>query len=173
MAILLNMSKKTAHKYVCIQTLFQGEEKTSFQNSSWGNARNLVFETCKGIAQGLFRSYFAEHTSSSYDINTCLLTLCLLLLLTRLESACCVLVEKKVNLLLIRSKVGQTCTECPTSPHYECNPDKYGRTGTMNNTLPSTSLLCGNGQHTKHYNDIIANCMSYFLESADYAETKE
>ena len=68
----------------------------------------MLFETCKGFgqfAQGLISSYFAEHTlqAAMKLSNTGLLTPCLLLLPTRLESACCVLVAKKVNLLLIRS----------------------------------------------------------------------
>ena len=32
----------------CIQTFLQGGAKT---DSSWGNAQNMLFETCKGFAQ--------------------------------------------------------------------------------------------------------------------------
>ena len=61
----------------------------------------MLFETCKGFGQlhkdCLRSSYLAEHTlqAAMTLINTCLLTPCVLLLPTRLESACCVLVAKK------------------------------------------------------------------------------
>ena len=63
----------------------------------------MLFETCNGFGQ-LHKECLAFTLQAAMTlINTCLLTPCLLLLPTRLESACCVLVEKKVNLLLIRS----------------------------------------------------------------------
>ena len=35
----------------CFHTYLQGGTKSVFQNSSWGNAQNMLFETCKGFGQ--------------------------------------------------------------------------------------------------------------------------
>ena len=39
------------HSQGCIKTFLEGGAKTGFQNSSWGNAQNMLFETCKGFGQ--------------------------------------------------------------------------------------------------------------------------